>query len=225
MEALFGFLTLIALIGVVVSLIKPKLILPKAENPSRLKAFASSLVVLLVVLGAGVAITPAPEADQHQAQATTEETKVETIPATPVTASTEEIEPLVVHGIGISKSNALEFFTELGFAQEQGMSVDGQEKWVGKSGTAISEVQAIEDEASSMGLMLIFSQNEEQNTTNLLRMVALAKFTVPDWENSLEWMSNAIQAGGNEIVVDGRQVSMTVARELNIAALSIKAAD
>ena len=227
MQALFGFLAFAAMVLMVIGVIWPRITLPWSKAPTRLKAFGSNFLVLVVVVGIGLAVVPQSDEEKSPQQVPAAET-----PTAPVQAPVPEpakmpppaSEPMKASkGIGVSRAKALQFFGDLGFTQQKGQPIKGDENWTGRAGTALSQVVGPEADVTSMTLTCIMSKDSKANEKNVLFMAMLLSYTLPEWKEGMGWLTEAIRKHGDETEHDGRMLKMSVVEEIGTVFLTISA--
>lgn len=220
MKALFGLLSSVAILAMIVGLIRPSIILPQSANPTRLRALAVTFGAFCAVVGLGVVVTENDVANsaplaQADLPVTTEPVPVpmEVTPATAYTA-----------GLGLTRSEVLGFFNDIGFAFQEGKPIDGMDNWNGRASVTNVQVLGPIDDIREISLMAIFSQDDKHNLTNLLQMAAFLNFVAPEWDGAMDWLGEAMKTQGGETMEGDRRVRLTFVRELGLATLTVSAA-
>lgn len=214
MKLLFGVLTTVALVAMVVSLIRPALILPKDKNPTRLKAFGSSTVAFVLVLVLSAIALPSQDPPAVAEVAA---------PAPVVTAEVQPVAAEVAPGVGMTLLSATRMFDELGIPTAQGDDIDGRINFSGQAPPTLVQVLGPPKDVSRITMMATGLGDESNVMLNLLRMAAVLGKVFPNWDGNQRtaWLGEAIGVGGGEILMDGRLVVVTVDRDLAMATMSI----
>lgn len=99
-------------------------------------------------------------------------------------------------GIGLAREKIQIPFQLLGFTFEQGAPIDGLDNYVGASTDSRANLQLLgpADNLKQAALTVFITRTDEQaNRRAVLYLVGLLSAVFPDWKESADWLSDALQ--------------------------------
>lgn len=113
------------------------------------------------------------------------------------TATSEALNTL---GLGISRSEIRDFYSDLGFEFESGVPVDGQPQIIGTSdgGLALLQIIGPSENVTNVSMIAFATiDNDVENTLNGLYFINLLSLITPGWEGSSDWFIDNLEIGAN----------------------------
>ncbi|MBF0169070.1 MAG: hypothetical protein HQL45_15720 [Alphaproteobacteria bacterium] len=198
-EAFAVFVVLAGLIAIPASLINPKLILRKMEDPKRWQALGTVLATWLALLIFAGTLLPKPE--------TTSSTPASPSINVPVEKSATSPAP-APKGIGASAANLEGIFKAAGYETHHGIGQDGEPRVLGANGYGVFELIGDASNVHTFEYRLVKLKKGKQSAMEeLVLLAAVSAVIFPDWKEGGDWMAAALTKGG-QTVYKGRRVLM-----------------
>lgn len=202
MVNLFAILVLVTFVSIIVALIKPKVILPKMEYPTRKHAVSLTVMLFVFSFAIWVSFLPDPN-DPH-------------VPSPPQMAAVEAAPKS--KGIGINRSHAIAMFADQGCHLAKSTDANGQERWMGQDGLMLCE--AVGSASDITKIFFLHGVGNDVPTSAieaLTKVVKVLKTMEPEWNEGGNWVANAIKNDSGSTVRNGRQIEVKLMPPLGLS--------
>ncbi|WP_157879053.1 hypothetical protein [Pararhodospirillum photometricum] len=125
--------------------------------------------------------------------------------------------------VGVSRDVFIDKFTPIGFSFEKGSDVKGAENWVGNGKDSVIQLIGPKKDLGEVSLMQAFDQDKERNLHKFIVAMSFVNIVVPSWDvkEMRAWLAQAIKEQGGKEIRDGKEISMTVVKEMGMTTITI----
>ncbi len=201
MEALFVLFQLALTVVMILGLIRPNWALPNRMGPSRLKVIGVYTGAFLGATVIAVALMPAKPI------AVLPQIAVEAKPMAPVTPP--QAEPMVVTGLGLTRTKAMGHFEKVGFTFENAPLIN-RERWMGRSNAALVDVIGPARNVEKITILAAMVNDDAANLKQFEILATVLVLAFPGWKERGQWLVNSIKDSGGRTSRDGRDVEVTL---------------
>lgn len=128
--------------------------------------------------------------------------------------------------LGITQESLRGVYEDFGFTFKDATQVNGQPRIMGEAATASVELIGPPENLVQAGVMFAATEDQDQNTANLVYMIALLNGAVYEWDGAIDWLTTsfprAIEQGSVSTTQQNKYIELSAFKDLGLIILTIK---